>query len=182
MICKKALRREIKILVLIYLLVTIPIWLYGERNPNERRVSQAGVETRRDQEVGQEDILEESSPRPTPDNLDSGSSDNRDLSDDSFIGLVSWYGYESCVNKENCRTADNSAYNPEEYTCACWNTYPFGTRFRVSRIDNSKSIIVVCTDRGNFRRLGRFLDLSKAAFRELWDLSKGVSEAKIEVL
>jgi len=177
MIRKQAFRKQLKILVLIYLLVTIPIWLYGNTKPKIQR-----HETRDIKSSSPRPVLETESEPLENNSHRSVSRDTGNLSNDSFIGLVSWYGYESCVNKKDCRTANGETYNPEGYTCACWHTYPFNTRFRVCRVDGSHCVIVRCTDRGNFRRLGRFLDLSKAAFRELWDLSKGVSEAKINVI
>ena len=91
---------------------------------------------------------------------------------------VSWY--DQCYG--TCSTANGETFDPEAFTTACWKEYPFGTVFRVCRLDGSKCIDVQCNDRGAFKGMGRFLDLSRGAFRELWDLSKGVSEAEINVI
>lgn len=71
--------------------------------------------------------------------------------------------------------------NPEAFTAACWQEYPKGTRFRVTF--NGNSVIVTCTDRGNFKQMGRMLDLSSGAFRQLSPLSRGIIRgAVVEVI
>lgn len=91
---------------------------------------------------------------------------------------VSWYGEEICKGRQTCKTASGRLFEPKEYTAACWGEYPFFTTFRVTY--NDRSVVVVCTDRGAFKKLGRFLDLSSGAFEQLAPLSKGVLTVKIE--
>lgn len=85
----------------------------------------------------------------------------------SITGNISWYA--------------KGLKNPEALTTACWAEYPKGTKFKVTF--NSKSVVVTCNDRGNFKQMGRMLDLSSGAFKQLAPLSKGIIRgAKIEVL
>ena len=84
---------------------------------------------------------------------------------------VSWYGLESCSNPKNCRTADGKKFNQWAMTTAHM-TAPFGTKFRVSY--KGRSVVVTVTDRGNFAKYGRTLDLSRGAFRKLANERAGV--------
>ena len=70
--------------------------------------------------------------------------------------------------------------NPEAFTTACWAEFPKGTRFKVSYRNNS--IIVICNDRGHFKELGRFLDLSAGAFKSLAPLSRGIIKVDVEII
>ena len=70
--------------------------------------------------------------------------------------------------------------DPSKLTTACWDTFPKGTRFRVTY--NGNSVVVVCNDRGHFRKMGRMLDLSSGAFKHLAPLKRGILKVKVEVL
>ena len=70
--------------------------------------------------------------------------------------------------------------NPERFTTACWNEFPKGTKFKVTYRDNV--VIVVCNDRGHFRELRRFLDLSSGAFSQLVPLSRGIIKVNVEIV
>ena len=70
--------------------------------------------------------------------------------------------------------------NPQAYTTACWDTYAKGTRFLVQYGYNM--VIVTCNDRGHFKEMSRFLDLSSGAFKQLAPLSRGIITARITVL
>ena len=70
--------------------------------------------------------------------------------------------------------------DPEALTTACWDEYPKGTKFKVSF--NGNSVVVICNDRGEFKPLGRMLDLSKGAFERLAPLKFGVIKVNIEVV
>ena len=83
-----------------------------------------------------------------------------------IVGNVSWYA--------------KGLKNPDGYTTACWNEYKKGTKFKVTYRDNS--VVVTCTDRGRFKEMGRFLDLSRGAFSTLAPLRKGIIKTEIEVL
>lgn len=82
-------------------------------------------------------------------------------------GAISWYA--------------KGLKNPEKLTTACWADYPKGTKFRITY--NGNSVVVVCNDRGHFRKMGRVLDLSSGAFRNLAPLKFGIIRgAKVEVI
>ncbi len=103
-----------------------------------------------------------------------------------FVGLtfsqeahkVSYYG-EAFHGK---LTASGEVYDMEDLTCAAIRDYDFGDILKVTNIKNGKSVIVKVNDRGNFRRLGRTLDLSKKAFSIIGNLEKGVLTVKIKKL
>jgi rare lipoprotein A len=60
-------------------------------------------------------------------------------------------------------------------------TLPFGTRVRVTNLENQRTVEVVVNDRGPFVS-GRIADLSEAAARRLGMISDGVVEALLDVL
>ncbi len=92
----------------------------------------------------------------------------------SFETLASWYGLEH----NGRRTASGSVFDDREMTAASpW--LPFGKRVRVTNIANGRSVTVRITDRGPHPRLGRGLDLSTAAAREIGLLRPGVAPVRI---
>ena len=98
------------------------------------------------------------------------------LSFNREIHKVSYYGEKFHGRK----TANGEIFNSNEYTCAATKNYKFGTILKVTNIKNGKSVNVRVNDRGNFKRLGRTLDLSKSAFKQIGNLKKGVLIVKIE--
>ena len=60
-------------------------------------------------------------------------------------------------------------------------TLPFGTRVRVTNLENRQSVEVVVNDRGPFIR-GRIADLSLAAARRIGMIADGVVEAMLEIV
>lgn len=98
----------------------------------------------------------------------------------SIIGCgktASWYG-DKFKGKP---TASGYLFNPKEYTCAS-NKYKFGTVLKVTNVDNGKFVVVVVTDRGGFSKMGREIDLSRAAFAKIANLNSGLIKVKIKVL
>lgn len=76
-------------------------------------------------------------------------------------------------------TAYGEFYDRAQFT-ASHRTYPKGTLLKVTRLDNSKSVIVRVNDRGPFRSDGSILDLSMAA-ASLIDLTlSGNANVKVE--
>ena len=59
--------------------------------------------------------------------------------------------------------------------------FPFGTRVRVTNIENGRRVVVVIDDRGPFGR-GRIIDLSEAAAARLGMLDAGVVRVRLKVL
>ncbi len=58
---------------------------------------------------------------------------------------------------------------------------PFGTRVRVTNLDNDKSVVVTINDR-MARRNTNLIDLSKSAAQEIDMVRRGVVPVRIEVL
>jgi len=77
-------------------------------------------------------------------------------------------------------TASGERFDPEALTAA-HKTWKLGTRVRVTNPRNGKSVIVRINDRGPYVS-GRCLDLSRAAFRAIEDLGRGVTSVRYEVL
>lgn len=80
----------------------------------------------------------------------------------------------------NRKTASGERYNPQDITAA-HRSLPFGTKVRVTNVQNGKSVVVRINDRGPFVR-GRVIDLSRSAFARIGDLSAGVVKVRIEVI
>jgi rare lipoprotein A len=77
-------------------------------------------------------------------------------------------------------TASGERFDPSDLTMA-HRTLPFGTRVRVTNLENQRSVDVVVNDRGPFVR-GRIADLSEAAARRIDMISDGVVEAELDIL
>ena len=96
-------------------------------------------------------------------------------------GEVSYYDRTYCEKyNPSCITASGEVFDDTAFTCACDYEYPLGTMFRFYYKD--KSVVVKCNDRGSFKKYGRVADLSKASFKELASIKKGVLEVKYEIL
>jgi rare lipoprotein A len=91
-------------------------------------------------------------------------------------GIASWYGGEF----HNRRTASGVRFNTEAMMAA-HRTLPFGSKVRVTNLENKRSCIVQITDRGPFKH-GRIIDLSHAAAERLGMASTGTARVELEVL
>jgi rare lipoprotein A len=78
------------------------------------------------------------------------------------------------------KTASGERFDQSAYTAA-HKKLPFGTRVRVTNIENGKSVIVRINDRGPFVR-GRIIDLSRSAFNRIGNTRDGVIKVKIVVV
>jgi rare lipoprotein A len=91
-------------------------------------------------------------------------------------GMASWYGPGFDGNS----TASGERFNQYDLTAA-HRHLPFGTRVRVTNMDNGRSVVVRINDRGPF--VGdRVLDLSKGAAQVLGVVSSGVAPVQVDVL
>ncbi len=91
-------------------------------------------------------------------------------------GMASWYG----PGFDGNYTASGERFNQYGLTAA-HRTLPFGTKVRVTNLDNGRSVTVVITDRGPF--VGdRVLDLSRGAAQIIGTVSSGVSPVRLDVL
>ena len=89
---------------------------------------------------------------------------------------ASWYGEET-----QGYMANGIWYDPNALTCASWD-YTLGTLLLVRAVQSSRSVVVEVTDRGPAKRLharGRTIDLSRAAFERIGELSRGLLEIEI---
>jgi rare lipoprotein A len=91
-------------------------------------------------------------------------------------GRISMYGVEFAGRK----TASGEPFDPAALTMA-HRTLPFGTRVRVTNLQNQRSVEVVVNDRGPFAP-GRIADLSEAAARHIDMVTDGVVEALLDVV
>jgi rare lipoprotein A len=93
-----------------------------------------------------------------------------------YRGEASWYGPGFYGN----RTANGEVYRPGSMTAAHPNL-PFGTRVKVTNLNNGRSEIVRINDRGPYVG-GRIIDLSETAANSLGMLNSGVAPVKIQIL
>ncbi|HEY9488572.1 MAG TPA: septal ring lytic transglycosylase RlpA family protein [Chryseosolibacter sp.] len=81
---------------------------------------------------------------------------------------------------EGMPTASGEKYRHHKLTAA-HKTLPFGTRVRVTNVNNSESVEVVINDRGPYVE-DRIIDLSKSAAEKLGFVNQGLAEITLEVI
>jgi rare lipoprotein A len=91
-------------------------------------------------------------------------------------GYASYYGREH----HGRRTASGERFDASRLTAA-HRTLPFGTRVRVTNLDNGRRVVVTVTDRGPFRR-HRVIDVSRRAAEDLGFLREGTARVRLEVI
>ena len=91
-------------------------------------------------------------------------------------GLASWYG----TGSEEVESASGERLNATDLTAA-HRTLPFGTRVRVTNLNNGRSVVVRINDRGPFIG-GRVIDLSVAAAQVIGMIQSGVAPVQVDVL
>lgn len=94
----------------------------------------------------------------------------------SFGGQASWYG----PGFHGRLTANGEIYNQNAMTAA-HPSLRFGTRVRVTNLNNGRSVIVRINDRGPYAG-GRVIDLSAAAARSLNMINTGVAPVEVTIL
>ena len=92
------------------------------------------------------------------------------------VGQASWYG----PGFYGGRTASGEVLRPGTYTAA-HRWLPFGTRVRVTNLNNGLTAVVRINDRGPFAG-GRIIDLAHGAASALGVTSSGVAQVRLEVL
>lgn len=90
-------------------------------------------------------------------------------------GRASYYGSKH----DGMTTADGSTFDRTDFTAA-HRTLPFGTVVRVTNLANGRMVKVRISDRGP-HILGRVIDLSAAAARELGMLRRGLARVRLRV-
>ncbi|MBL1219854.1 septal ring lytic transglycosylase RlpA family protein [Chryseobacterium sp. L7] len=78
------------------------------------------------------------------------------------------------------KTASGEIFSNSKFTAAN-RTLPFGTNIKVTNLNNGKQVIVRINDRGPFHA-SRALDISKAAFDEIGDISHGTIPVEYEIV
>ncbi len=91
-------------------------------------------------------------------------------------GLASYYGHQY----HGRTTANGETYDENKLTAA-HRTLPFGTRVRVTNLENGKEVLLRINDRGPFVE-GRIIDVSWRAAQDLDFVQEGVVKARVEVL
>ena len=91
-------------------------------------------------------------------------------------GVASWYGGKH----HGGPTASGERFNKHSMTAA-HRTLKMGTRVRVTRKKNGRSVVVRINDRGPYGK-GRIIDLSEAAARELDMIDDGIAQVRVEVM
>jgi len=94
----------------------------------------------------------------------------------AFDGLASWYG----PGFAGRRTASGEVFDPGQLTAA-HRSLPFGTRVRVTNLDNGRSVEVRINDRGPFKP-DRVIDLSRAAAEAVDMLRSGIARVRVDPL
>lgn len=94
----------------------------------------------------------------------------------AITGEASWYG----PGFHGRTTANGETFNQEELTAA-HRSLPFGTKVRVTNVNNGRSVVVRINDRGPFAA-GRVIDLSAAAARVIGMLGSGIAPVQLEIL
>jgi len=101
---------------------------------------------------------------------------NQPLIAKRFGGKASWYG----PGFHGRLTANGERYNQNAMTAA-HRHLRFGTRVKVTNLNNGRSVIVRINDRGPFIK-GRVIDLSAAAARSLNMIHSGVAPVEVKIL
>ena len=91
-------------------------------------------------------------------------------------GRASWYGGKFHGRK----TASGERFDERKLTAA-HRSLPFGTRVRVTNLNNGKQVVVRINDRGPWG-MRKIIDVSEAAARKLGMIRAGVVPVKVEVL
>jgi rare lipoprotein A len=100
----------------------------------------------------------------------------RELKTPSESGVASYYA----DHYHGRKTASGELFDMHALTAA-HPTYRFGTRVKVTHLENQRSVIVRINDRGPFVK-GRVIDLSLAAAEQLRMVRSGLAQVKLEIL
>lgn len=77
-------------------------------------------------------------------------------------------------------TSNGETFDMNALTAA-HRTFPFGTRIRVTNLENFKTVLVRVNDRGPFKE-GRIIDLALGAAKSIDLVKTGTARVKLEVL
>ena len=91
-------------------------------------------------------------------------------------GKASYYGHPFIGRK----TASGEIFSESMYTCA-HKSLPFGTKLKITNLNNGKSIIVRVNDRGPFMKT-RIVDLSIRGAKDLGLMASGIANVSVEIV
>lgn len=91
-------------------------------------------------------------------------------------GMASWYG----PGFHGRKTANGERFDSQALTAA-HRSLPFGTRVRVTNLNNGRSVTVRINDRGPFVG-NRIIDLSAGAARSIGMIQSGVARVRLDIL
>ncbi|MBN1396649.1 MAG: septal ring lytic transglycosylase RlpA family protein [Bacteroidetes bacterium] len=91
-------------------------------------------------------------------------------------GVASYYAHDF----HGRQTSNGEIYDMNGLTAAHRN-FPFGTKVRVTNLENNKTVTVRINDRGPFKE-GRIMDLSLGAAKEIDLIVHGTARVRLEVL
>lgn len=95
---------------------------------------------------------------------------------DSAVGQASFYA-DKFIGK---KTASGEIFSQDKLTCA-HNTFPFGSKVRVTNLKNGKTVILKVNDRLHHRN-PRLVDLTRAAALKLDFRKTGIIKVKVELI
>ena len=91
-------------------------------------------------------------------------------------GIASYYAQDF-----NGKMTSNGEIFDMNALTAAHRTFPFGTKVRVTNLENNKTVVVRVNDRGPFKE-GRMMDLSIGAAKEIDLIRTGTAHVRLEVL
>jgi rare lipoprotein A len=92
------------------------------------------------------------------------------------VGIASWYGhFHHGMIMANGKPFDMYALS------IAHKTLPFGTKVRITNLENGKQIDLIVTDRGPYYKT-RIVDLSFAAAAKIGMVDAGVIPCKLEII
>lgn len=91
-------------------------------------------------------------------------------------GVASYYG----AKHHGKRTASGERFNQHGLTAA-HRQLPFGTRVKITNLNNDRSCVVRINDRGPYSR-GRLIDVSREAAEQLGMLRSGTAKVRVQAL
>jgi rare lipoprotein A len=95
---------------------------------------------------------------------------------DTAVGHASFYS-DKFIGK---KTASGEIFSQDKLTCA-HNTYPLGSKVRVTNLKNGKTIVLKVNDRLHHRN-PRLVDLTRAGASKLGFHKSGIVKVKVELI
>jgi rare lipoprotein A len=95
---------------------------------------------------------------------------------DTAVGHASFYS-DKFIGK---KTASGEIFSQDKLTCA-HNTYPLGSKVRVTNLKNGKTIVLKVNDRLHHRN-PRLVDLTRAGATKLGFHKSGIIKVKVELV